>query len=165
MISTIAFDCFGTVFDMSQVDHEDLKYYGATLRKEIWEPLKFPKSWETLPAHPDCKEGIELLKTKFTVVTCSNSPLGLLTKMSKHNSISWDAIIPLEYNKVYKPNPKAYLTVCEMLNIKPEEMMMVTANPTFGDVEASQKLGMTPQIIRHDPHPKNIIELAKLLLG
>jgi hypothetical protein len=40
---------------------------------------------------------------------------------------------------------------------------MVTANPTFGDVEVSASLGMTPYVIRNDDKLPNIKALALLL--
>ena len=164
MIKVIAFDVFGTVFDLSKAAREEIVAYGHHIRQPEWSPLHLPTSWEKLPAHSDSASGIALLREKgYLVVTCSNGPLGLLAKLSKHNRISWDAIIPLELNRVFKPNPRAYLTVCEVMGIQPREMMMVTANKDFGDLEASGALGMKPQLIRHAGHPATIVELAAAL--
>lgn len=159
----IAFDVFGTVFDLAGISRDEIRAYVRHIRQTTWMPLQLPPHWETLPAHPDAREGIERLRKKFIVVTCSNGPLGLLAKLSKHNGISWDAIIPLELNRVYKTNPKAYLTVCEVLGCNPADVMMVTANKTFGDLEAAEALGMTPMLIRDGDGPKTIIELADML--
>ncbi len=163
MIKVIAFDVFGTVFDLSSVPKQEKIDYITHIRKPEWSPLVLPKSWETLPAHPDAAEGIRLLRHDYYVVTCSNGPLGLLAKLSKHNKIEWDAIIPLELNKVFKTNPRAYLTVCEVMGVQSQEVMMVTANKSFGDIEASSALGMTPMLIRNEGHPQTIIELASSL--
>lgn len=163
MIKVIAFDVFGTVFDLSGVDREEIRAYAHHIRKPEWSPLHLPRSWETLPAHPDAAMGIKWLREKYLVVTCSNGPLGLLSRLSKHNNVSWDAIIPIEMKKVYKPNPRAYLTVCDLLNVNPDEVMMVTANKDFGDLEATDALGMQPMLIRNPGTPKTIIELHDLL--
>ncbi len=163
MIKVIAFDLFGTVFDLSKVDHQEIRDYAIHLSKPEWSPLHLPKSWEHLPAHPDSAEGISKLREKYMVVTCSNGPLGLTAKLLKNNKISFDAIIPLELNKVFKTNPKAYMTVCKVLDIKPEEMLMVTANEKFGDIEASRALGMQSILIHGKEGPKTIIELAEFL--
>lgn len=163
MIKVVAFDVFGTVFNLTPTDREEVRDYVRHIRQPEWAPLRLPKSWESLPAHPDSAEGIAKLREKFIVVTCSNGPLGLLTKLSKHNGIQWDAIIPLELNRVYKPDPRAYLTVCEVLDVAPEEVLMVTANKTFGDLEASAKLGMRSVLIRDGDGPKTIPELAASL--
>jgi 2-haloacid dehalogenase len=159
----VAFDVFGTVFDLSSIDRQEVRDYVQHIRQEPWRPLQLPAHWERLPAYPDAAEGIERLRKNFVVVTCSNGPLGLLAKLSKHNGILWDAIIPLELNRVYKPKPRAYLTVCEVLNVQPADVLMVTANRTFGDLEASRGLGMAAQLIRDGDGPKTIIALAESL--
>lgn len=162
-MTVIAFDTFGTVFDLSGVDRQDIRDYAHHIRQPEWSPLHLPASWEKLPAHPDSREGIERLRQRFMVVTCSNGPLGLLAKLSKHNGISWDAIIPLELNRVFKTNPRAYLTVCEVMGVEPSDVLMVTANKDFGDIEAAHALGMQAQLIRNPGCPQTIIELADQL--
>lgn len=156
----IAFDVFGTVFDMSSINRDDVRNYIKHIHQETWSPLVLPKSWEHLPPHADSAEGIARLRKNFIVVTCSNGPLGLLSKLSKNGGVEWDAIIPLELNKVFKPQPKAYLTVCEVLDVAPNDVMMVTANETFGDLEASKELGMQPMWIRGKSPIKTIVDLA-----
>jgi 2-haloacid dehalogenase len=163
MIKVIAFDVFGTVFDLSGVNHEEIRDYAHHIRQETWSPLVLPESWKTLPAHADSKEGIDRLRRKFMVVTMSNGPLDLLAALSKHNNISWDAIIPIQMNKVYKPKPKAYLTICELMKVEPSEVMMVTANKTFGDIEAANSLGMQSQWIRGNSEVRDIFQLATKL--
>lgn len=158
----IAFDVFGTVFDLRSAEAEDIKNYLHHIKRTPWSPLVLPKSWETLPAHPDSKAGIERLRKHHLVVTCSNGPLGLLAKLSKHNSISWDAIVPLELNKVFKPNPAAYMTICEIFDCPPSGVIMVTANEKFGDIEASTALGMEARLIRTKEIP-TIVDLATQL--
>lgn len=161
-MKVIAFDVFGTVFKLDDVPREDVRNYVKHIRQPVWSPLELPKSWETLPSHDDAARGIQLLREKFIVVTCSNGPLGLLTKLSKHNNISWDAIIPLELNQVYKPNPKAYLTVSVVLDVSPSDILMVTANETFGDLEGAKSVGMNSILIRDDKIP-TIVSLYEYL--
>jgi len=164
MLKVIAFDVFNTVVDLSSVERDDVRAYAAHLRKPEWSPLTLPKSWEQLPTFADTLEGLRLLSRDYQIVTCSNGPLGMLYRLSRHNGIQWSTIVPLEINRVYKPNPAAYLTVCEVCGVEPSEVAMVTANRTFGDIEASAALGMRPILIR-DPSStiSNIIELAEML--
>lgn len=159
----VAFDVFGTVFNLAGVPRHEIKEYADHIRKPEWSPLTLPKWWESLPSHPDSREGIAAIRERFIVVTMSNGPLGMLSRLSKHNGISWDAIIPLEMKKVFKPNPSAYMTICEVFRVDPCDVMMVTANEHFGDLEASAALGMVPKLIRGS-QTKNIIELAQELL-
>lgn len=160
-MKVIAFDLFGTVFNLSAVDRQEIRDYADHIRKPEWEPLTLPASWEHLPPFPDSAEGIAKLRKEFFVVTCSNAPLGLTAKLCKNGGIQFDAIIPLELNRVYKTNPRAYMTVCEVLGVPPQDVMMVTANKTFGDIEASGALGMTPMLIRGDSAIGSILDLHR----
>lgn len=162
-MKVIAFDVFGTVVDLTRANHEEIREYARHIRKPEWSPLVLPPTWENLPAHPDSAEGIARLRKKFFVVTCTNGPLGLIAKLSKNNGIQWDAIVPLELKRIFKPRAGAYLTVCEVLSVPPAEVMMVTANKDFGDLEASEALGMTPQLIRGESDVPTITALADRL--
>lgn len=167
-ISVVAFDVFGTVFDLSGVSGFELRNYVDQIERPEWMPLLLPEPWERLPAHPDAREGINRLRGEYVVVTCSNGPLGLLAMMSKNAGLCWDAIVPLEMNRVYKPDRRAYLTVCEVFDVPPESVLMVTANPKlgrndFGDVQAARLVGMQSVLIRHEGGPRDIIELAERL--
>lgn len=162
-LKLIAFDTFGTVFDLSQVPRTDLKAYNEHIHKPDWSPISFPQHWNDLVAHPDAAEGIERLREEYTVVTLSNGPLGFLTRLSKKRGITWDAITPLEMFKVFKPHPYAYLALIDVYGYQPNEIMMCTANEHFGDLEGSKALGMTPMLIKRDNFNNGIITLAKLL--
>lgn len=165
-IKIIAFDVFGTVVDLSGVDREEVKAYAHHIRQPVWSPLVLPESWEHLPPHPDSVVGLQWLRKKYIVVTCSNAPLGTMAKLSKNAGLQWDAIIPLELNKVYKPNQKAYYTVCQVFNVKPENVLMVTANKDFGDLEGAKSIGMQSVLIRDKSASyKDIQALAADLVG
>lgn len=161
-IEVIAFDLFGTIFDLSKTPKSEIVAYARHIRQPEWAPLILPESWEFLPLHPDSRDGVKSLRQRFMVVTCSNAPLGTIAKLSKNNNINWDAIIPLELNMVFKPNPKSYLTVCDVLNIEPSKVLMVTANEKFGDLEGSKAVGMESILIRGKDIP-DTIALAELL--
>lgn len=168
-VKVVAFDLFGTVFDMSGVDREEIREYVRQLKLPEWQPLKLPKTWDAIPAHPDAEHGINGLRFAMHlrndghVVTCSNGPISTTYRLSRNAGIVWDLIIPLEINRVYKTNPAAYMTVCEVLDCRPENVLMVTANETFGDLEASRALGMQAVLIRGDSDIADIIDLAKRL--
>lgn len=170
MIRVIAFDVFGTLVDMSGVDRSDLKAYAAHLRTcretGTWSPLNLPGSWRFRPAHPDSADGITLLRRKFKVVTCSNAPLELQDALLSHNGIDVDAIVPIEANRAFKPNPLAYRTVCQVVRCNPEDVLMVTANSRrtedFNDLEGAKDVGMDSILIRGEEVP-TVIDLARRL--
>jgi 2-haloalkanoic acid dehalogenase type II len=163
VLKVIAFDVFGTVFDLSAVNRSEVRDYVRHIKQDEWQPLQLPSHWERLPAHPDSHLGIERLRQRYLVVTLSNGPLPVQMALSRHNGICWDAIIPLEAVDVYKPNPRAYMYAIDLLQVKPSEVLMVTANEKFGDLEASRALGMEAILIRGSQGPKTIIELAERL--
>lgn len=165
MIKVIAFDVFGTVVDLSGVPREEIKAYADHIRKPEWSPLTLPESWEHLQPHPGSAAGIDWLKSKYLVVACSNAPMSMMARLSTNVCLPWSAIIPLEYNRVYKPNPKAYLTVCELMRVEPNEVLMVTANKDFGDLEGAKSVGMHNALIRHpDGRWQSIGEMAYELI-
>lgn len=160
----IAFDCFGTVFDMSSIPREEIAAYVAHVRKSDFTPYTFPALWWELKAHPDAAEGIKRLRDAGrSCVTLSNGSAWLLYEVSQKNGIEWDAIINLAHYKVYKPHVDAYRTIEKAVGFWPDDTLMVTANPTFGDIEGAAAIGMHSQIIRNG-YPNTIVELAELLL-
>ena len=163
-VRLIAFDVFGTVHDHMQVPYEERKAYVDQLRRPEWAPLRLPASWAQMPPHPDSAEGIRKLREKgYLVITCSNGPLGLQARMAKNAGISWDAILPLEMEKVYKPDPRAYGLILRVFDVRPEEVLFVTANERAGDLEASRAAGMSAVLIRSEAGPRTIVELADSL--
>lgn len=171
-MKVILFDVFGTVFNLDGVSRHEVGEYVRHVHQRGWSPLILPKSWELIPAHADAAEGVARLRRQFTVVTLSNGPVDLLVRMSRNAGISWDFIVPVQCRQVYKPHPDAYRMACEMTGVEATDCLMVTANPGFGDVEASRAIGMQAQVIRHadDPEfpewkgcPKDILELAERL--
>ena len=163
-IKCIAFDCFGTVFDMSGVSREEIKAYVDHVKKADFTPFDFPKSWWELKAHADARLGLEMLRASgYSCVTLSNGSSGLLSWVSKQADLPWSKIIDLASYKVYKPNIDAYRTVEHATGFLPAETLMVTANPTFGDVEGAKAIGMKCQVIRQPDEPATIVELAHLL--
>lgn len=166
VVKALAFDCFGTVFDFKNFSRAEIKAYSDHVHNPNRNGFyRFSGMWYQLQAHPDAAPGIDLLRRKgYYCCTLSNGPSYLLEPLSEKAGIKWDKIIPLEKYEVYKPTElDAYRTVEKETPYKLSDFMMVTANPTFGDVEAATELGMVPQVIRHENTPATIIELAESL--
>lgn len=165
-IKCIAFDCFGTVFDMSNVEKEEIKNYVNHVRKNNFTEFEFPQSWWNLKAHPDSAQGIRTLQSAgFSCIALSNGSLALLSSISYKNNIYWNHIVDLVSEKVYKPHVDAYKTIEKCFGFKPEQTLMVTANPTFGDIEGSSAIGMKSQVIRNPETPQTIIGLANTIIS
>lgn len=161
----IAFDCFGTVFSMDGVSRFEIQQYVQHVNKNDFTPFDFPLSWWSLKAHPDSEEGIARLQAAgFLCVALSNGSVDLLKHVSEAAGISWDHIVDLASHRVYKPNVEAYKTLEADLGIEPAYSLMVTANPTFGDVEGAAAIGMRSQVIRQPDTPRDIVQLAEELI-
>lgn len=95
--------------------------------------------WHRLDPWPDAVEGLRRLKSKFTICTLSNGNLGLLADMAKRAGLPWDLILSAEVFRHYKPDPEAYLGVCEVFDVAPPEMMLVAAHQD--DLAAARACG------------------------
>lgn len=164
-IKCIAFDCFGTVFDMSGIRRDEIKAYVEHVRWNDFSPFEFPESWWHLKAHADSARGIACLqKARFFCVALSNGDANLIDEVAENNGILFDYVIDLAgSHRVYKPHIDAYRTIEKDLGYKPSETLMVTANPTFGDIEGAAAVGMQSQVIRQPGTPQTIIELSEKL--
>jgi len=158
------FDCFGTVFDMSTVSKTEIADYVAHVKRSDFSPFQFPDSWWKLKAHPDAADGLRAIKKLGIIcVAMSNGSVELIEHISSANGIRWDSVIDFRHAKIYKPHPDAYRVAQTQTGILPADSLMVTANPTFGDVEGSRAIGMQCQVIRQGSYPDTIIDLADLL--
>lgn len=149
MVKVFAFDCFGTVFDMETVSRESIKSYVDHVRSNDFSPFQFPADWFELKAHPDAVDWIrDLQRCGHHVIAASNGSVELLQRVSEANGIDWDKIVDFVAAKVYKPNPLAYAEIVRISGVPATSITMVTANPTFGDVEGAAHVGMRSLVLR-----------------
>lgn len=95
--------------------------------------------WHRLDPWPDAVEGLQRLKRRFTICTLSNGNLGLLANTSKRAGLPWDLILSAEVFRHYKPDPEAYLGVCDVFDVEPGQMMLVAAHQE--DLDAARRCG------------------------
>lgn len=72
-------------------------------------------------------------------------------------------IVDISLNRVFKPNPRAYLSVCEQCLCKPSDVLMVTGNYNSPDIMGAKNVGMDAVLIRQPGYIKDINELATRL--
>ena len=96
-------------------------------------------AWHRLTPWPDTVQGLTELKKLSTICTLSNGNLALLSDMAKAGGLPWDLILSAEVFKHYKPEPEAYLGVCEVFAIEPAQMLMVAAHKN--DLRAAAACG------------------------
>ena len=105
------------------------------------------RAWHRLDPWPDSVAGLTRLKQRFIITTLSNGNVSLLTNMAKRAGLPWDCVISAELFHHYKPDPEAYLGCSELLDIAPEQLMMVAAHPD--DLRSARRAGlMTAFVVR-----------------
>jgi 2-haloacid dehalogenase len=104
--------------------------------------------WHRLRPWPDSIAGLARLKKRYTIAPLSNGNVALLSNMAKHAGLPWDLILSAELARHYKPDREAYLTAVNLLELKPEEVMMCAAH--LGDLNAARSFGLRTAFI-HRP--------------
>ncbi len=103
------------------------------------ELVRLNKTWHRLEPWLDSIPGLTRLKNKYTLVTLSNGNISLLANMAKYSGLPWDVILSSELAGHYKPDKEVYLMAAKLLDLAPEEIMMVAAHRY--DLDAAGELG------------------------
>ena len=98
------------------------------------------RAWHRLDPWPDSVAGLTRLKERFVITTLSNGNVSLMTNMAKRAGLPWDCVISAELFHHYKPDREAYLGCAGLLDVPPDELMLVAAHP--GDLRAAQQAGL-----------------------
>jgi 2-haloacid dehalogenase len=98
------------------------------------------RAWHRLDPWPDTVGGLTRLKEKFIITTLSNGNMSLLTNMAKRAGLPWDCVISAELFYHYKPDRQAYLGCADLLDVPPDELMLVAAHPS--DLRAARDAGL-----------------------
>ncbi|MGE2835348.1 haloacid dehalogenase type II [Mycobacterium sp. SMC-4] len=98
------------------------------------------RAWHRLDPWPDAVAGLQRLKRRFVITTLSNGNVSLLTNMAKRAGLPWDCVLSAEIFRHYKPDPQAYRGCAEILDVAPDELMLVAAHPA--DLRAARDAGL-----------------------
>jgi 2-haloacid dehalogenase len=71
--------------------------------------------WHELDAWPDFVPALARLRRRYVCVSFTILTLSLVIDVSRRNGINWDAVIPCEMLRVYKPRPEAYQRTAQYL--------------------------------------------------
>jgi 2-haloacid dehalogenase len=104
------------------------------------------RAWHRLPAWPDSADGLARLRTRYTLAAVSNGGFALLTNLVKGAGLPFDCIISAELARHYKPDPEVYLTVTELLDVAPAQVMMVAAH--VWDLVGASTAGLRTAFVR-----------------
>ncbi len=96
--------------------------------------------WHRLEPWPDAVAGLVLLKRRHVVAPLSNGNVALLVNLAKRAGLPWDLILSAELIRLYKPDPETYLMAPDLLDLHPEQVMMVAAHTD--DLRAARENGL-----------------------
>ncbi len=107
------------------------------------------RAWHRLRPWPDAVHGLERLRQRRIVAALSNANLAMLVNASKHAGLPWDCVFSTALFSSYKPDPAVYWGAIKMLEIDPQEAMMVAAHAY--DLDAACEIGLrTAYVFRPD---------------
>lgn len=164
-VEVVAFDLFNTVYRLDR-PAEEIKAYARHIHQKNWSPLTLPKEWGELKLFEDAEEGLSLLGELAHTATLTNAPLAIQNELGAAKYFG--TVFDLSKYEVYKPAHKAYRSFCKELRVKPERVLMVSANELFGDLEISREVGMQSILLDRQGKykgecPRTIVELAKFM--
>jgi 2-haloacid dehalogenase len=86
------------------------------------------RRWHELDAWQDFVPALARLRTRYICVSFTILSLSLIIDVSRRNAILWDAIIPCEMLRVYKPQPRAYQLAARLIDVAPAEIVMMACH-------------------------------------
>jgi 2-haloacid dehalogenase len=100
----------------------------------------FNRVWHRLDPWPDAVEGLTRLRQRYIIAPLSNGNVALLTNMARRAGLPWDLVLSAELVRHYKPDPETYLMPPLLLDLEPEQVMMVAAH--VYDLRSARNYGL-----------------------
>jgi 2-haloacid dehalogenase len=123
---------------------ELLPNYGITTLAEA-DIDHLAHAWSRLDPWPDTVSGLTRLKSRYIISTLSNGSFATLTNMAKRASLPWDCIISTELRQTFKPEREAYLLAATLLELQPDQVMLVAAHDN--DLKGAQRAGLHTALV------------------
>jgi 2-haloacid dehalogenase len=86
------------------------------------------------------------MRSRYILATLSNGNVSLLVNMAKRAGLPWDCVLSAELSRHYKPDEDVYETATELLDLPPENIMMVAAHKR--DLQAAAGVGFKTGFVR-----------------
>ena len=99
-------------------------------------------AWHSMPPWPEVHTAIEQLKAAgYEVFVFANGTTRLQLDLCKSSGLKFNMLFSSQLLGVYKPAPESYRKALELVNVEPEETVMVAAHAydTRGGKEAGMK--------------------------
>ena len=117
-----------------------LDEHGVAAAVDETDRRRLVSAWHRLPAWPDAVDGLARLRSRYTVVALSNGGFALLTALIKAAGLPFDAICSAELACAYKPDPQPYRTTAALLDVHPDQVLMVAAHGW--DIDGARAAGL-----------------------
>jgi 2-haloacid dehalogenase len=127
---------------------ELLPKYGITGLSDA-EVDDLARAWSRLDPWSDTVAGLKRLKLRYVISPLSNGSFATLTAMAKRGGMPWDCIISTELRSTFKPEREAYLLAASLLDLDPDEVMLVAAHDN--DLRGAQAAGLHTALV---PRPR-----------
>jgi 2-haloacid dehalogenase len=96
--------------------------------------------WHRLMPWSDSVSGLNRLRSRYIMATLSNGNMSLLVDMARNAGLPWDCVLSAELSGHYKPDPEVYAMAARLLDLSPDQVMMVAMHPD--DLGAAKKVGL-----------------------
>ncbi len=103
-------------------------------------------AWHHLPPWPDAVEGMSRLRSRYVLTTLSNGGMAHLVDLNRAARLPFDCVLSTELVRTYKPDPRVYRLVPDLLAVRPEQSMMVASH--VYDLAAAAGQGMRTAFVR-----------------
>ena len=133
-------------FDIRGLAEEDLRHIN--------------RGWHRLAPWPDALPALARLKRRYIIGPLSNGNVALLVDMARNSALPWDVVFGADLFGHYKPDPETYLGVVRLLDLAPQQVMMVAAHNDDLAAARAQGLrtGFIPRPREYGPHQKKDFE-------
>lgn len=137
------------------------------------------RAWHKLPAWPDSVSGLARIRARYTTAALSNGGFALLTRLVKGAALPFDCILSAELARTYKPDAAVYHSAAALLDVAPEQVLMVAAHKW--DLDGARAAGLRtafvsrprekgperaadrPEDVEADLHTNSFLDLATQL--
>ena len=118
------------------------------------------RAWHRLPAWEDAADGLRRLRRRYTVVALSNGGFALLVHLIKAAGLGFDAILSAENARTYKPDPRVYRMAAELLDVAPDQVLMVAAHRW--DLDGARSAGLRTAFVERpqEKGPRGVADRA-----
>ncbi len=96
-------------------------------------------AWRRADPWPDAIPGLTRLKARYVIGPLANASVPALLFMAKRAGLPWDNAFSGQYLGHYAPDPQAYLGAAQLLQLKPAEVMLVSAHS--GELDVAKATG------------------------